>query len=310
MVALKKTKKNPKRKRPKLYIDLPKKSSNPNKFQNMVCGPTRKNQNRFYTCYTKNELTQICRAWNKRNPSERIDETKPPRTIWNALRGVFSNTCENEKCWIKTMVDKYKIQFQGLETLFAPFHPIAWNKKPRDWLTNYDIKRVMKQYENLYKSFAFIGPSPVDYDHRYEDGDCVWNDLCQFSLESYLGKKKYIGVIFNLDDHKGDGSHWVSVFIHIPKREVYFYDSVGSPPPQEIQTFMDTVVKQSKELNIEFTPKINTTPHQNGDTECGVYSIHFIISMITGKSFEAFTSQKLTDDDVFKFRKFYFNRPN
>lgn len=286
------------------------KNSNTNKFQNMVCGPTRKNQNRLYTCYTKNELTQICRAWNKRNPRERIDEKKPPRTIWNALRRVFSNTCENEKCWIKTMVDKYKIQFQGLETLFAPFHPISWNKKPREWLTNYDIKRVMKQYEELYKSFAFIGPSPVDYDHRYEDGDCVWNDLCQFSLESYLGKKKYIGIIFNLDDHNGDGSHWVSVFIHIPKREIYFYDSVGSPPPQEIQTFMDTVVKQSKELNIEFTPKISTTSHQRNDTECGVYSIHFVVSMITGKSFETFTTQKLTDEDVFKFRKFYFNRPS
>ena len=279
-------------------------------FQNMVCGPTRKNKNRQYTCYTRNELTQICSAWNKRNPKQRIDETKSPRAIWSALRRVFSNTCHNEKCWVKTMVDKYKIPFHGLETLFAPFHPVLWKKKPREWLTNYDIKRVMKQYEDLYKSFAFIGPSPIDYNHKYEDGDCVWNDLCRFSLESYLGNKKYIGIVFNTDEHDKDGSHWFSVFIHIPKREIYYYDSAKNGEPKQVEEFINEVIQQSNELNIEFTKRTNSKPHQFKDTECGVYSIHFIVSMINGVSFEDYTNQTITDDDIHKYRKFYFNQPN
>lgn len=279
-------------------------------FRNMVCGPTRKNKNRQYTCYTRNELTQICRAWNKRNPKQKIDETKPPRTIWSALRRVFSNTCENEKCWVKTMVDKYRIPFHGLESLFAPFHPVSWNKKPREWLTNYDIKKVMKQYEDLYSSFTFIGPSPIDYDHKYEDGECVWNDLCRFSLESYLGNKKYIGIVFNTDEHDKDGSHWFSVFIHIPKREIYYYDSAKNDEPLQIKQFIDDVIQQSRDLNIEFTKRVNAKQHQYKDTECGVYSIHFIVSMINGVSFDDYTSQTITDDDVHKYRNFYFNRPN
>ena len=45
----------------------------------------------------------------------------------------------------------------------------------------------MKQYENVYKCFEFLGPSPIDYDTHMHNGDCVWEDLCEFNLKKAMG---------------------------------------------------------------------------------------------------------------------------
>ena len=54
----------------------------------------------------------------------------------------------------------------------------------------------MKQYEKYYRCFEFIGPSPIDYDTHMYEGECVWKELCEFSLKDQIksGKTK-IGMI-------------------------------------------------------------------------------------------------------------------
>ena len=47
---------------------------------------------------------------------------------------------------------------------FAPSKPSSWSKNPNEWLSNYDIKHVLDQYSDTYKHFAFIGPTPIDFD--------------------------------------------------------------------------------------------------------------------------------------------------
>ena len=69
----------------------------------------------------------------------------------------------------------------------------------------------MKQYEKTYEDFEFLGPSPIDYDTHKAYGECVWEELCEFSLRDNLkeGKTK-VGIIFNTDPHTEDGEHWVA----------------------------------------------------------------------------------------------------
>ena len=60
----------------------------------------------------------------------------------------------------------------------------------------------MKQYEKTYKCFEFIGPSPIDYDKHIAYGECVWEELCEFSLAKTISEgTTKIGIIFNLDPH-------------------------------------------------------------------------------------------------------------
>ena len=60
----------------------------------------------------------------------------------------------------------------------------------------------MKQWGRKDK-IHFLGPSPIDYDKPLSYGECVWEDLCKFSLINYIKKgKTKIGIVFNTDPYR------------------------------------------------------------------------------------------------------------
>ena len=44
------------------------------------------------------------------------------------------------------------------------------------------------------------------------------------------------------------------------------------------------------------------------NTECGIYSIHFITSMLEGNNFEDYINEIKRDDYMNKYRDFYYIR--
>ena len=42
-------------------------------------------------------------------------------------------------------------------------YPVAWRKDPDKWLDSNDIENVMKQYEEAFPYFDFMGPFPIDF---------------------------------------------------------------------------------------------------------------------------------------------------
>ena len=143
-------------------------------------------------------------------------------------------------------------------------------------------------------------------------GECVWNDLCTFNLANQLkrGKTK-IGIIFNTDTHDKDGSHWISMFINIKKGIIFYFDSVGDEAPPEIMKLVHKIINQGKKLNPKIYLKFESSKgkeHQYGNTECGIYSLFFIIHMLQDKTSENFyKTHTLKDKDVQHYRKIYFN---
>jgi hypothetical protein len=260
-----------------------------------------------FTCYTSKGLLKLKELWNSRHPDAKI-ETTYPREIWKQLREHMSHSCNNEKCWLQQGFIKNKIDNELLNYTFAPESPSTWRINPTEWLSSLDIHAVMKQYERKFKCFDFIGPSPIDYDKHFVDGDCVWRELCEFSLKSQLEKQKTkIGVIFNLDPHYKDGSHWVSLFINVRKREIYFFDSAGEPPHKQIQKFVDNIISQGEKLGIKFKYFINGVVHQYTTSECGMYSLFFVIQMLYDVPYEKFQKIRVSDDKMRELRKVYFN---
>jgi hypothetical protein len=204
----------------------------------------------------------------------------------------------------------------------------------------------MKQYEDKFPAFEFLGPSPSDYNARKVAGTCVWEELCNFSLKTYLdsGTRK-IGVVFNTDPHTEDGSHWVSLFINIAPDNVdsnnsnsnnnssssnnssnnnsngssnnnsngsyiFFFDSTGYRPQKEFREFINTVTAQGRALGIRFKYYENRKQHQKLNTECGMYSLFMIVNLIEGtRSPEEFMrGDRIPDRHMLEFRKEYFNR--
>ena len=171
----------------------------------------------------------------------------------------------------------------------------------------------MKQYENEYKNFYFIGPSPIDFDTKINENNnttCVLDDLCAFNLKSYINKgKEKIGIIFNTDPHDEGGSHWISLFVNVPERYVYFFNSTGETIPDEIDVLVKRIIEQSKALGKELKFSQNAPKqHQKGGSECGMYSLYFIINVLKGTVEPSFFKTKtIKDEEVQEFRKIIFN---
>ena len=170
-----------------------------------------------------------------------------------------------------------------------------------------DLTKVMKQYENAYHCFEFIGPSPIDYDEHYHDGECVWNDLCKFNLKETIARgKKKIGIIFNLDPHYKSGSHWVAMFINTNNKEIIYFDSYGDPAPTQIRKFARKVQNQSAKLGKKFKYIQNKKRHQYQESECGMYCLYTIIQLLMDKNISMF-NKRIPDKKMENLRSKYFN---
>lgn len=257
-----------------------------------------------YSCYTKDVLINLKNKWNDRHDDVKI-KTKNPKKIWEFLNKNLKNVCEEEKCWLKQ--DFVDIQTKdNIEKLcFTPEIPDDWNADPNTWLSSVDIINVMSQYEKKYKNFRFIGPSPIDFDIKNtKSKNCVWDELCHFSLNKYLKQNiKKIGIIFNLDKHTGPGTHWVSFFINIPKKILFYFNSTGESIPFEINELKERIIQQGLDNNISFKFYENKKEHQKSNTECGMYSLFFTISMLTDtKSINYFKNGNIPDNIVEQYR--------
>ena len=263
-----------------------------------------------YTCYTNHALIYLRDHWNARHPDVKI-ESNSPKEIHRQLSEHLRDACNNEACWLKQ-----KGAFGHLENdladSFAPESPPEWKKNPNEWLSSVDIMKVMKQYEKAYKHFDFMGPTPINFDSRKLYGECVWEELCKFDLEKLIKKNKtMIGIIFNTDPDNKPGQHWISMFVNIKKKTIFFFDSTGDEAPHEVMELVKRIQKQGLALKRPIQFKFDSNKgveHQYGNTECGIYSIYFIIHMLENKMTEHYLKTHILKDEYMeKFRKIYFN---
>lgn len=276
-------------------------------FKKPKCSLARNNS---FTCYTNDALLRLRNLWNSRHPDGKI-ESSNPKEIWKGLRDNMINVCDRESCWLKQKFVDNNVASELLSHTFAPKAPKSWDKNPTTWLTSLDIIRVMKQYEYAYPNFLFIGPSPIDFDSRVEYNECVWDELCNFNLEKLLKKgKNKIGIVFNTDPHYKGGSHWISLFINIKEGYIFFFDSAGDKVPKEIKVFVNRVIDQAKKIGIDLKFEENhPRAHQKGNTECGMYSLFMITSILRGKKKpqDFIGGDLVKDKQMEELRKEFFN---
>ena len=289
-------------------------------IKKMNCSPAVKKTPVKNSCLPEDILITIKNEYNTNHPENPI-KTNHFTEIWNELKNRLD--CKKEDCWLKEISDT-KLRKEIDEMIFAPDQPPEWKNNPDEWLSNYDIIDVLKQYEKDNKKFKFIEPTPIDFDDTPSDmyGSCVTEELCKFDLKQYIKKRKTkIGIIFNLDKHNESGSHWVSLFIDLDDKFILYFDSAADIIQPEIQELVDLILKQASELGIHLEYEKDNEPfeHQMGNTECGMYSLYFIITLLTGKTGEGiklndykekkqyFNSNRIPDEFVFKYRNIYFN---
>lgn len=264
-----------------------KKQKKKNKSRKALCNPiARKNKITKGSCFVPSSVRLMKKHYNKNNPADPITSMND-KDILREIQLKANNDCKEDICLIKKFVKNKRDSSMLKALLFPPKQPNEWTKDPDTWLTNFDIMNVLNQYEDTYKNFVFIGPSPIDYNAIVNKSRCVCKKLCNFQMKNYLAKtppKTKFGIVFNLDPHTKGGSHWVAMFIDLVDNFVFFFNSTGEKIPSRIEEFANEVISQGRENNIDLSFHQNkNVEHQKSNTECGMYCLYFIITMLIRK---------------------------
>ena len=297
-----------------------------------LCAPNIDYESHF-TCFTKNELISIIKAFNnyiinknlcKDNtcikrlslitiPPNDIENDKIKKLLWVKIYNRLKPICKYEDCWINLdFINKIEDSQLRKKLKYFTFKPKFYANRDK-WLNTTDIEAVMKQYEKKYPDFYFIGAKPCDF-YKYT----------KLKYEKWFSYKK-VGIVFNLDKTGEPGSHWTSLFvdndpecIRQGQHKMYYFDSTGNPPNKQIHDFIlliarvqiknNPAIKNERERTIEVY--VNTTTHQKGNSECGVYSIYFLIKKLKTPINQPINNIHISDKDMKMFRKYIFNIEN
>lgn len=237
-----------------------------------------------------------------------VEPSLPPAQLRHMLETKLSVQPNQEYSFLQatplSSSEKSKLAHQYLR----PIMPSNWKQDPDQWLDSTNIESVMKQYEEAYPEFEFLGPFPIDFAHPdpYAKGGtkCLIEEMCDIDLDNFFTHgKKYIGIIYNLDPHYKGGSHWVANFVDIPGHKTYYFDSYGMAPPKPVAKFMKWLASQDPRMKLFY----NSRRFQFQGSECGMYSLYFIIRMLHGDQFRAFTRVAPRDSAILDLRDWLFS---
>lgn len=293
----------------------------------MKCAPSKKYTNG--SCFTLNSLQEIAKSFNKRNKNK-IDINLPKEQLVNTLETKLKDKCSDQTCWLRQdfikAIENENIKEDIIDDTFRPPGPRA----KYEWLSTNHINDVIDQYHKVYPDFLYLGTVPSDF----EDLPILGISSIKFD-ELEKNNKHRIGLVINLDDHTQDGSHWVALFSDLKKNQIYYFDSVGKKPIKNIKRFINRVTKYlykkkynsilpinelvrggtnspyiKKLENSNFDIRFNNIQHQFKNSECGVYSINFIIRLVSGETFDSVINDITKDDEMNANRKIYFRNVN
>jgi len=293
------------------------------------CAPSRKFE--FGSCIRYEILLEFVNAYNEEFPNNKIKTNKnieitKPNSYKKYLIKELKNKlkCTTQKCWtqqkfIKRMPSLAKEELE--KYTFRSEGPTIGNK----WLNTDHINNSMTQYEKKYPHFCFLGAVPKDFKkhspYKEQNTDDHYKKL-------WKSGKTCIGMIYNTDPVGKSGEHWNALYANFNNGEVYFFDSYGVSPNSHVQAHMrqlhNFITTNCSELSNHVTMDrnknnlmkchniktgSNTIRHQYEGSECGVYSMNFIIRMLKGKeSFDDICKSKIDDKTVNKCRRVYFTK--
>lgn len=280
-----------------------------------ICAP-KKYDDKNKTCFDLEQLIEITKAYNryitriKLNPEKEINTTLIPLKndksyLLKELKKRFEDVCENDEvCMTKQAFMNEIIKEMKYDIENNTFRIYGPNDS-KEWLSTTDIDGIMKQYENIY-SFIFLGAVPLDCN---EYSFC---SLYKINFEKYEKKGiEKIGIIFNLDRYGQPGSHWVALLAEIKNGEIYYCDSTGRKPIDNIYEIIEEFNKYCKKNKKQMLYKYNDIPYQKDGSECGVYSCNFLIRKLSGEDFHDIINNPLKFQDINSCRNKYFrNKPS
>jgi hypothetical protein len=284
------------------------------------------------SCLTLKSLKLIIESYNKnvKDIEKKIVISNNKSKMVKQLEERLSDKCNNQTCWLRLDIIQQledEIKEDILKNTFRPEGP----EKKYTWLSTSDINDVITQYQEKHKDFLFLGALPADF----QELKFLGIDDLDFKDIEKEGKHK-IGMVINLDVHTQGGSHWVALYTDLEKGQIYYFDSFAKKPSKRTKKFINKILKYlykkkyNKNIDInclikkikngeeneyldnlkEFDIRYNNIQHQFNNSECGVYSINFIVRLVGDENFDEITKNITKDNEMNKCRTKYFRNVN
>jgi len=254
------------------------------------------------SCITLEVLIAMSEAYNKVHEnkiklsckSETLHPRRYKKYLLKKIGDRYKNKCDTQLCWVQQDFIKKMNDIMKLELEKFTLRPMGPNGR-FEWLNTININETMEQHEAIHKNFLFLGAVPMDFQEIKQEGVHDLDlDKCKND-----GITKF-GIVFNLDEHWKSGSHWVASYADIQSGQAYYFDSYGSHPEKRVtkllEKFSDYYEKNNpgKKCDVRYNKKRN----QFKNSECGVYSINFILELLNGKTFDEIEKNPISDDDI------------
>ena len=216
----------------------------------------------------------------------------------------------NEMCWLS---QPFAAARRGqLMRGFARVAPRDWLRK-NAWLSDTEIQGFLRACEGKFERFRAVGPSAIDFDAAAST-TCVCPALCNFDLARYVRDGVTdVGIVLNTDKHTGSGIHWIALYLRIGRGvRSFYFDSTGARAPPQVGVLVERIHRQANDLGIKFGADSNQgVVHQKSASECGIYSMYFIWSILTRRHKpEDFKRIVIKDSEVQEYRWIFFNHPD
>lgn len=295
-----------------------------NDEENQKCAPSRIYDG--YSCFSFKSLKIIADAYNKHVGKDhknyiKINNIKSKEELVKILHQRIEYCNENQLCWYDQPWFKKIKDYDIKYNTFRPVGPLEKYK----WLNTTNINNILNQYEHKYTDFLFLGAVPIDFEEIsfYNIKNIDFDDLVK-------DNKTKLGMVINLDEHWQSGSHWVALYADLIKNHIYYFDSYGTKPNKRVIKFMLKIaiwcynrnlinnynninynmknfLKNIKnKYNDALDIRYNKFRHQYKNSECGVYSINFILRLLKGDTFDQITNERTNDDNINTCRTKYF----
>ncbi len=293
--------------------------------EEMKCAPSKKFTEG--TCFSLDSLKKLAHVYNREvgMDSNKLISIKNSKTkMLKELSDRIAECGADQLCWLNVEWIKNIRDNEIHKNTFRPVGPQAKFK----WLNTTNINEIMIQYENKYNDFKFLGAVPYDFQtlEQLGIGKMNFDELIDQNIHK-------IGLVINFDEHWKNGSHWVGLYANLAKDQIYYFDSYGGKPKSKICSFVKKLAlwcytrhhlkiqdggtidietesqfmkneqnKYEEKMDIQF----NKDRHQFKTSECGIYSVNFILRLLKGETFDQICSNITPDDTVNECRKTYF----
>lgn len=260
------------------------------------------------------EVIDISGAVEKKSEMLPDANTKEAKIIRKAATVL---DCDSESCVLTNPEIKSAI---GSDVINKEINVKFKEPGPRDsntWLNNINIDKTLQKWAVEFNDL-FVYPFCMS-DFYKTHGSLATIKICdvfnglisQKTANGTITRKcKRMCCVLNTDVSTGRGIHWVCLFVDCTTKPITieYWNSAGNPPFASATKWMQQSRVELMKCTGENVNTISVTsvPHQESETECGVYVLFYIRKRLEGTPYQYFMDTRIPDSDMTEFRKYLF----